>query len=114
MALAAFACTSRTDRPEAPEPIAHAPAALAQPTLSPVVNVDPPVFTPITWKEDQPAVASDGTGYLVVWRDSRIPSNPPSRYSETQLFSARLSSTGEVLDPAGTWLTPGQNWNISP
>jgi hypothetical protein len=47
-----------------------------------------------------PAVASDGTSYLVVWEDLRF--GPVSR---TDIFAARVSAGGVVLDPAGVRVT---------
>ncbi|MBI4953407.1 MAG: hypothetical protein HY908_15360, partial [Myxococcales bacterium] len=46
-----------------------------------------------SWQQ-QPAAASDGSGWLVAWLDSR---NGPS-----QIFCARVGADATVLDPVGT------------
>src|SRR5438034_8761506 len=46
--------------------------------------------------QEEPAVAGNGNGYFVVWADKRS-------YSATEydIYGARVSSTGDVLDPGG-------------
>ncbi len=46
--------------------------------------------------EDSPFVASDGTDFFVAWGDRRQLSE-----SSIDVFGARISATGEVLDPDG-------------
>lgn len=50
--------------------------------------------------QTDPAVATDGTNYLVVWSD-------PRDGVETEVFGARVSRTGAVLDPSGLDLGVG-------
>jgi len=51
---------------------------------------------PIPDDQEEPAVVATGDGYFVVWADKR-------NYNSTEydIYGARISSTGEVLDPAG-------------
>ncbi len=48
---------------------------------------------------ESPSVASDGSGWLVVWLDSR---GPPG-----SIYAARVSDSGTVLDPRGFWVGSG-------
>ncbi len=41
-----------------------------------------------------PAVASDGSGWMVVWQDHRVPHN-------TNIYGARVDASGAVLDASG-------------
>ncbi|WP_437670578.1 hypothetical protein [Sorangium sp. So ce131] len=50
--------------------------------------------------EEVRAAASDGESFFVVWNDSRWPS-----LDGRGLYGARISASGEVLDPAGILLT---------
>lgn len=44
----------------------------------------------------EPAVASDGRDYLVVWRDARNGST-----TDTDIYAARVTASGRLLDPDG-------------
>jgi MYXO-CTERM domain-containing protein len=58
-----------------------------------------PISTEPTGAQETPSVASDGTGYLVVWTDTR---NGPSQPSlNPDIYGARVSAAGEVLDASG-------------
>src|SRR5262245_29256839 len=46
--------------------------------------------------QEEPSVAANGNGYFVVWADKRTYSS-----TEYDIYGARVTSTGEVLDPAG-------------
>ena len=46
--------------------------------------------------QEEPAVAANGNGYFVVCADKRTYST-----TEYDIYGARVSSTGEVLDPGG-------------
>ena len=52
------------------------------------------IISGVNGHQRNPAVAFDGTNYLVVWEDTR-------NSSTADIFGARVSPTGNVLDPAG-------------
>lgn len=58
-----------------------------------------------------PSVAFDGINYFVVWQDHRNPEEPPpyNNYVNADIYGARVSPGGQVLDPDGILIdtTPG-------
>ncbi len=54
-------------------------------------------------QQEMPAVGSGGGSYLVVWQDRRSAASSP--ISQLDLFGARVSSAGVVLDPTGIQIT---------
>ena len=56
-----------------------------------------PIFS-ASGEQVEPVLAFDGTNYLVVWRDTRNGSGPTE---STDLYGARVSPAGRVLDPLG-------------
>ncbi len=52
-----------------------------------------------------PSVAFDGTNYLVVWQDLR---------SGVDIFGARITTAGLVLEPYGIAISVAANWQLSP
>lgn len=53
-----------------------------------------------TGRRFSPVAAFDGTNHLVLWEDSRVTGN------FTDLYAARVSPAGTVLDPSGIAVTP--------
>lgn len=68
--------------------------AVLDPTITPEVAVDAPVSGGTGARATQPAIAFDGTNYLVVWSDSRID-------DAGDIFGTRVSPAGAVLDTTG-------------
>src|SRR5207247_2528167 len=50
------------------------------------------------FSQDDPAVASDGTNYFVIWSDQR---NSPYPTNASDIYGTRVTASGSVLDPAG-------------
>ncbi|MCY1023848.1 cadherin-like domain-containing protein [Pyxidicoccus sp. MSG2] len=71
--------------------------------------VDPAGIAITTANDNQrnPAVASNGTDYLVVWGDFR-------RSSSSDVYGARVASTGEVLDPESIAISTATRWQQLP
>ena len=87
-------------------------------------------------KQDQPQIAAGGSGYLVVWEDSRtnftgaipgqaVNTGDPSGQSLIDIYAARLDANGQLIDTVPTVVTQasyeqtrprvawnGQNWLV--
>jgi large repetitive protein len=93
-------------RYEAGQIVLEVPAAVVEsaayptvlsPTVSPEFGMDNPVPGPVARIQSFPDVAFDGQNFLVVWQDSR-----GSATSDVyDIFGARVSAAGDVLDPSG-------------
>jgi hypothetical protein len=59
--------------------------------------VSAPAYAPPPGYRYGAASASNGHDFLVVWRDS----NRGSIYAPTRIYAARISASGQLLDPAG-------------
>jgi hypothetical protein len=53
------------------------------------------------YAQSLPAVASDGSGFFVTWRDTRNTTTEAGDTFGGQVYGARVSSAGDVLDPDG-------------
>ncbi len=74
------------------------------PVVSPEIETDAPVFVPSTETQLNAAVASDGSGYLVVWNDERPGSG---------ITGARLDATGALLEKTG-FVIESEGWLLAP
>jgi hypothetical protein len=62
--------------------------------------------TPSAYLQNDPAVAFDGTNYLVVWEDWRS--------TRCEMYAARVTPAGDVLDPTGFAVSPGAEQQDDP
>jgi len=58
------------------------------------------------WEQCAPAVASDGTDFLVAWQDWRN--------SDYDIYCARVSHSGTLLDTAGIAVCTADGWQSTP
>ena len=70
--------------------------------------LDSPAFviSAASGAQGDPAVASNGSGSLVVWQDGRAGNN--------DVFAARVSSAGDVVDPGGVAVSTAGNAETRP
>ncbi len=87
---------------------ASAYPAVLDPVISPEVRMDTLLVAPTPLPGDQmePAVASNGSGFLIVWKDRR---NGPDT---SRIHGVRVSGTGEVLDPSGLAIGPASATSV--
>ncbi|MCY1075824.1 Ig-like domain-containing protein [Archangium lansingense] len=74
--------------------------AVLDPVISPEIGMDNPVSGPAFESQDFQTVASNGTGYLVVWGEYR-------HESTTDIYGARVGANGVVQDAAGLVIARG-------
>ncbi|HSH16259.1 MAG TPA: immunoglobulin domain-containing protein [Verrucomicrobiae bacterium] len=87
-----------------PETFLHAavyPVAI-DPLISAEFDLDSPVTTAAPSAQFSPAAASDGTDYLVIWHDNR-------NGAGLDLYAARVTGGGVVLDPSGFAISTALN-----
>ena len=60
-----------------------------------------------TWTQQYPSVACDGSNCLVVWEDMRSDYNG-------DVYGARISPAGAVLDPVGLPISPAESYQLRP
>ncbi|WNG53648.1 hypothetical protein F0U59_01685 [Archangium gephyra] len=68
--------------------------AVLDPIVSPEFGLNTPVTAYADNDQGAPAMAHDGTNYLVVWQDAR-------HGGRTDIYGARVSGAGVLLDPVG-------------
>src|SRR5881296_3403236 len=59
--------------------------------------------------QEEPSIVANGNGYFVVWADKRTYSS-----TEYDIYGARVSATGEVLDPTGIPICTNPGRQTSP
>jgi hypothetical protein len=79
---------------------ANYPLAI-DPLISPEFGMDSPIVVPASAAQQNPAVAANGTGFLVAWEDQRI-SGP----SGSSIYGARVTAAGAISDPNGIAISP--------
>lgn len=72
------------------------------PLISAEFDLSDPVTAAAPSAQFSPAIAGDGTNYLVVWHDNRNGAN-------LDLYAARVATNGAVLDPSGFAITTATN-----
>ncbi|HNT27906.1 MAG TPA: hypothetical protein PKH10_06990, partial [bacterium] len=80
--------------------------AVLDPGIGAEFGMDNPVAVPNTGTNYYPAVAFDGTNYLVVWQDSRS--------GTYDIYGARVAKNGAVLDPTGIVISNAANQQYYP
>src|SRR5688572_11664337 len=65
------------------------PVGGVAPVLSPEFGINEPILVPATGRQLSPAIATDGTNFLVVWQDV------------FGIRAARVRPDGTLLDPDG-------------
>jgi large repetitive protein len=81
--------------------------AVLDPTVTAEVAVDAVVAGSTGQSSMTPAIAFDGTNYLVVWADQRLSRNE-------DIFATRVSQAGAILDPLGIAITAAAGRQIRP
>src|SRR6185503_12252229 len=82
------------------------PATL-DPTIGPEFGMDTPVLTPPLNAQSSPAVAFDGTYYMVVWQDYRSGTS-------YDVYGARVNTSGAVQDATGIAIATGAGDQSAP
>jgi hypothetical protein len=71
------------------------------PLISPEFGMDAPIVVPAAAAQQNPAVAANGTTFLVAWEDQRN-SGPGS----ASIYGTRVTAAGAISDPNGIAISP--------
>lgn len=88
--------------------------AVLDPTISPELAMDDAVVTPVGFRSYEVGVAGGKNGsFLVTWSDERIVSIDSNLFfGSQQVFGARVSAAGALLDPTGIVIAPTRDFDI--
>ncbi len=81
--------------------------AVLDPTVGAEVAADAPVVGFTGANSQNPAIAFDGTNYLVVWEDNR-------NSADSDIWATRISAAGAILDPLGLEIANGAGRQVNP
>ena len=82
--------------------LAHATYPLAiDPVISAEFGMDTPIVVPAPAAQQNPAVGTNGAGFLVAWEDQRA-SGPDS----SSIYGTRVTANGIISDPNGIVISP--------
>jgi len=87
--------------------------ALPQPLLEEFIIDSSTFYVGARYDQRNPSIAFDGTNYLVVWQDNRIVYFGPG-LGVYDIFGARVSPSGDVLDPVGIPICTADTNKVSP
>jgi hypothetical protein len=85
--------------------------AVLDPTVSPEFGMDQPIVGPARFDQDAPRVEYGDGSYLVVWEDLRADAD---NTSQQDIFGARVSPDGTLLDPTGIPIATGPQYQQLP
>ena len=81
--------------------------AVLDPVIGPELSLDTPVPSVAFMQTGAPDVASDGSGFLVVWEDTRAE-------SAADVYGARVTIDGAVMDAAGLAISTADGAQTAP
>ncbi len=90
---------------------ASAYPAVLDPVIAPETGMDTPVITPALDDQADPVVAANGASWLVVWVESR---NVVSPGGNTDIYGARVTKSGAILDRGGVAISTAPRGQHSP
>ena len=83
--------------------------AVLDPVIGPEFGIDQPIYVPAYYGQTNPAVAYGNGQYLAVWEDGRAAGS-----AENDIYGARVTSAGVVLDETGFLISAAANAQEAP